>query len=134
MWRYFCTVFILTTAISKNVAFPQKPYQPFEFSSADGFLFPGSVNSNRPSSGIVRPQGINKNRERVTSPPMNGNPQNFQQCFNNCPTTSQFNPICGTDGVDYENQGKLKCAQYCGKTSVGLAFLGRCQPLLPSVG
>ena len=58
---------------------------PFGFSSVDGFLFPGSVNTERPSGGLLLPQGFREDPERVSSPPINKNPRNFQQCFNNCP-------------------------------------------------
>ncbi|CAG4929443.1 unnamed protein product [Colias eurytheme] len=46
------------------------------------------------------------------SPTNNGN--NLQACMNECPTTSEYNPVCGTDNVTYNNIGKLYCAQRCG--------------------
>ncbi|XP_023950166.2 follistatin [Bicyclus anynana] len=36
-------------------------------------------------------------------------------CMATCPTTSEYNPVCGSDHVTYNNHGKLMCAQNCGK-------------------
>ncbi|EEB18504.1 hypothetical protein Phum_PHUM516380 [Pediculus humanus corporis] len=43
-----------------------------------------------------------------------------------CPVTPEFNPVCGSDYSTYSNMGRLKCAQYCGK-SVTLFHYGRCR-------
>ncbi|XP_045769162.1 serine protease inhibitor dipetalogastin-like isoform X2 [Maniola jurtina] len=40
---------------------------------------------------------------------------NLQACMLLCPTTPEYNPVCGTDRVTYDNPGKLACAQWCGK-------------------
>lgn len=37
-------------------------------------------------------------------------------------TTPQYNPVCGTDGVNYHNEARLDCARECG---VGKCFF-RC--------
>lgn len=34
----------------------------------------------------------------------------------NCQTTSEYNPICGTDGITYFNRARLRCVQRCGKS------------------
>lgn len=39
----------------------------------------------------------------------------FYRCFNNCPTTSEYNPVCGSDGVNYHNAHKIRCTNECGR-------------------
>ncbi|CAH0406961.1 unnamed protein product [Chilo suppressalis] len=48
-----------------------------------------------------------------------------KECVQNCPTSSEYNPVCGTDGVAYFNPGRLVCAQNCG-ISVFEARQGNC--------
>ncbi|KRK00654.1 uncharacterized protein LOC6532200 isoform X1 [Drosophila yakuba] len=35
-------------------------------------------------------------------------------CFHSCPATSEYNPICGSDNVNYYNENKFNCALNCG--------------------
>ena len=37
-----------------------------------------------------------------------------KKCVQDCPTTSEYDPLCGTDNVTYINAGKFTCAQNCG--------------------
>ncbi|KAK0086752.1 hypothetical protein PV325_002615 [Microctonus aethiopoides] len=39
--------------------------------------------------------------------------------------TSEYNPVCGTDGVIYSNPGHLGCAQRCGR-AIHLLRYGPC--------
>lgn len=34
--------------------------------------------------------------------------------------TTEYNPVCGTDNVDYTNPGGLGCAGRCGKGTIYL--------------
>lgn len=40
--------------------------------------------------------------------------QQYLQCFGSCPTTSEYNPICGSDMQLYQNEQKFNCARNCG--------------------
>ncbi|XP_044259055.1 agrin-like [Tribolium madens] len=35
-------------------------------------------------------------------------------CFKRCPKTTEYNPVCGTNNVTYDNPSRFKCAQMCG--------------------
>lgn len=43
-----------------------------------------------------------------------GNQPHIPDCVFFCPTTPEYNPVCGTDDVTYTNMSKLRCAQRCG--------------------
>lgn len=35
-------------------------------------------------------------------------------CIRSCPVTSEYNPVCGSNNVTYNNPGRLECAKKCG--------------------
>ncbi|XP_067645850.1 uncharacterized protein [Eurosta solidaginis] len=45
----------------------------------------------------------------------------FLNCFGNCPTTSEYNPICASNQQQYQNPQKFDCARLCG---AGFFWLG----------
>ncbi|XP_045450034.1 uncharacterized protein LOC123658733 [Melitaea cinxia] len=53
------------------------------------------------------------------------NQANIDQCRRTCPVTSEYNPVCGTNGVTYNNPSRLFCDQFCG-VSVTLLRSSRC--------
>ncbi|EDW92685.2 uncharacterized protein Dyak_GE18022 [Drosophila yakuba] len=60
------------------------------------------------------------------------------QCLQSCLTTSEYNPVCSSDMVSYDNESKLNCAIQCG-LDIRLAYTGKCRrppreslPRLPS--
>ncbi|XP_068634040.1 uncharacterized protein [Battus philenor] len=56
-----------------------------------------------------------------------------RQCIESCPTTSEYNPICGTNNVTYQNRGRMECAKACG-VDVELKRLSPCpRPVAPHV-
>ncbi|XP_068082287.1 uncharacterized protein [Anabrus simplex] len=58
--------------------------------------------------------------ERAQLVDSNGTPRN---CI--CLTTSEFNPVCGSNGVTYGSKTKLECGQRCGH-NVELLYYGQC--------
>ncbi|XP_028165820.1 serine protease inhibitor Kazal-type 2-like [Ostrinia furnacalis] len=48
-----------------------------------------------------------------------------QACISSCPVTAEYNPVCGTDIIQYPNPGRLGCAQACG-VNVSLLRQGPC--------
>ncbi|XP_013190873.2 uncharacterized protein LOC106135184 [Amyelois transitella] len=54
-------------------------------------------------------------------------PQIVATCMRSCPVTSEYNPICGTDNITYNNPSRLECAKSCGKP-VSQRLASRCPP------
>uniref|UniRef100_A0A2A4K104 Kazal-like domain-containing protein n=1 Tax=Heliothis virescens TaxID=7102 RepID=A0A2A4K104_HELVI len=48
-----------------------------------------------------------------------------KKCVQDCPSTSEYDPICGTNNVTYMNPGRFDCAKKCG-LNVSLYKRGRC--------
>lgn len=82
-------------------------------------------NLNKINTGFV------KNLNKINNIGINRSPPNkltslmpilFQpaqasiQCASTCVgrTTSEYNPVCGTDGENYHNPARLDCARDCG--------------------
>ncbi|KAJ2951038.1 hypothetical protein O0L34_g5414 [Tuta absoluta] len=63
-------------------------------------------------------QGNQGNQPRPTpTPNANGSTTqstSVETCIRNCPVTAEYNPVCGTNLVQYTNPGRLTCAQSCG--------------------
>ncbi|KAG5883174.1 hypothetical protein JTB14_018191 [Gonioctena quinquepunctata] len=67
----------------------------------------------------------------ATSGNTNGRPSpTLARCVDSCRTTTlaHYNPVCGSNGISYDNRAKLECAARCG-TNVQFVRLGTCQPL-----
>ncbi|XP_034482173.1 uncharacterized protein LOC117787690 [Drosophila innubila] len=54
----------------------------------------------------------------------------FLDCYGRCPTTAEYNPICGSNRQLYLNEQKFNCARYCG-ADVQIVRRGSCQGLFP---
>ncbi|XP_016957955.1 uncharacterized protein LOC108029960 isoform X1 [Drosophila biarmipes] len=50
----------------------------------------------------------------TTTPRPTTQPPRFYACLQSCPATSEYNPICGSDSVNYYNENKFNCALNCG--------------------
>ncbi|XP_012056584.1 PREDICTED: uncharacterized protein LOC105619675 [Atta cephalotes] len=111
-------LFYLLIAASPFVitAFPQNN-APMEIAQVDDFTFDGPVASE--SNGR---QEITSTSTTTTSSILNNI---YNACKINCPVTSEYNPVCGTDNADYTNPGSLDCAKNCGR-DVELNYYGRC--------
>ncbi|XP_075974452.1 uncharacterized protein LOC142975482 [Anticarsia gemmatalis] len=48
-----------------------------------------------------------------------------RQCVQDCPSTTEYNPVCGTNNVTYINPGRFYCARNCGE-NVNIQQMGRC--------
>ncbi|XP_047990311.1 uncharacterized protein LOC125229502 [Leguminivora glycinivorella] len=53
-------------------------------------------------------------------------------CIRACPVTAEYNPVCGTNNVTYNNPGALQCARNCG-LNVGIARQSPCPRFVPRV-
>lgn len=80
--------------------------------------FPG--NNQNPFFPQFPNQGNGNNNALPTTTaapntPTTASPQ-YLACLQSCPSTMEYNPICGSDNINYHNNGRLTCAQRCGKS------------------
>lgn len=103
--------------------FAASPFFIAAFPQID-FVFDGptatSFNGQRTISTTVASR--NENSTMTTT---SQSVDQYNTCLTSCPVTPEYNPVCGTDNVDYTNPGGLGCAQRCGK-EVTLNYYGRC--------
>ncbi|XP_012283431.1 four-domain proteases inhibitor [Orussus abietinus] len=93
--------------------------------SGDDFVFDGPADrpANRPlpqggddnanGSDWGQPRPATSSAATTTQAP--AEPTRMSDCEASCPSTPEYNPVCGTDGVSYSNPGRLTCARRCGK-------------------
>ncbi|XP_059613421.1 uncharacterized protein LOC132259707 [Phlebotomus argentipes] len=54
--------------------------------------------------------------------------EEFSRCFDACPSTAQYNPVCGSDMQSYHNMARFDCAVSCG-ANIRVLFAGTCVPV-----
>ncbi|KAL2724120.1 solute carrier organic anion transporter family member 5A1-like [Vespula squamosa] len=118
---------LVFVVISNSIAFPQNGLNLDDVSRVDGFAFDGPV--DRPFSSTQRPV-INNMIDPITTTqatPVSVTPTSevYENCITSCLVTPEYNPVCGTDNISYDNPGKLNCAIGCGK-KITLNSYGRC--------
>ncbi|XP_014479308.1 PREDICTED: uncharacterized protein LOC106746796 [Dinoponera quadriceps] len=102
------------------------PQNSNKLSQVDGFVFDGPTAGGQSSNEQQRT--ITTTTTESTSGSMTTTPLRenvFDECVRSCPVTQEYNPVCGTDNVDYTNPGGLGCAKRCGKEVI-LKYYGRC--------
>ncbi|XP_076630700.1 uncharacterized protein LOC143346466 [Colletes latitarsis] len=113
MWILYVA---LVASCGSVIAFPQHD----SFYGVDDFVFNEPI--TRPSHVTYAP--VTPTTVATTTTSENSDAA-FQACVNSCPTTSEYNPICGTDNVVYSNPGSLGCTVQCGK-DIKLKYYGTC--------
>ncbi|XP_049872662.1 uncharacterized protein LOC126371421 [Pectinophora gossypiella] len=66
-------------------------------------------NNNQNNGGPPQPTPVTNRPNRPTT-----QSSSVDACIRACPVTSEYNPVCGTNLVQYPNPGRLLCAQSCG--------------------
>lgn len=118
------TILIVLAVTSNTIAFPQVGLNLDDFSQVNGFAFDGPIrtSSQRPvNNGIT---DITTTTRATPAPVTPGTPD-YEKCISSCVFTAEYNPICGTDNITYENPGRLNCAVLCGK-NIKTNSYGRC--------
>lgn len=58
---------------------------------------------------------VNVPLQSTTPAPVTTRSPAYRQCLSTlCPTTNEYNPVCGSDNINYDNHQKLNCANFCG--------------------
>ncbi|XP_005178654.1 putative transcriptional regulator cudA isoform X2 [Musca domestica] len=128
---------MLTVLQCSTLALPQRPSDRFfpqrlPGAGNNGNPFLPSTNNNQGNLGNNN-QGNSGNNNNIVSSTTaapttatTASPQ-FLSCLQSCPSTMEYNPICGSDNINYHNNGRLVCAQRCGK-NVSALRSGICNP------
>ncbi|KAK9308879.1 hypothetical protein QLX08_001292 [Tetragonisca angustula] len=129
MWQFYLLLTVVSCS-GKAIAFPQNDglagnnveiQTTRETFAVDGFVFDGPA--NRPEGSTNRLDSATVTTIATTTAATND--AQYNQCVTRCPATPEYNPVCGSDNVEYDNPGRLNCASACGK-DVTLKYVGRC--------
>lgn len=111
-------LFYLLLVVTSSLFITAFPQDDFVF---DGPIATRSPNNQQKTTSTSTTTVRSRNENDATTQSVD----QFNACINLCPVTNEYNPVCGTDNVDYTNPGGLGCAQRCGKEVV-LGYYGRC--------
>lgn len=102
-----------TTADQVDVFADTDPQSPGGSNNNNNQQFGGKQNQN--NSG-VRPTNQNQKQQSTTTVTTTTSEQLRDSCNTHCRgvTTSEYNPVCGTDNESYTNNNFLKCVAQCG--------------------
>lgn len=96
-----------------NNGFGQRPPRPFR-----------QRPTNRPPIRNTTPEGMLLNRPLTPDPAASTTVSpRIQNCLKTCPVTSEYNPVCGSNGQIYNNRNYLRCAQFCGSELFITSFM-----------
>ncbi|XP_022221380.1 uncharacterized protein LOC111073389 [Drosophila obscura] len=89
--------------------------------------YPQSGNElGNPWLATPQPQPENGGSTTTARPTPTTQSPEYLSCLQSCPATSEYNPICGSDNVNYYNGGKFDCAVRCGQ-NIRRIHLGACR-------
>lgn len=87
---------------------PQQPQQQQQFNQQQ------QPNQNQQSFNQIQPTQPTPSIPVTTPSALPAQSPALIACARNCPTTSEYNPVCGSDQVSYNNIRRLDCANMCG--------------------
>ncbi|XP_055842462.1 uncharacterized protein LOC129909401 [Episyrphus balteatus] len=128
----FCASLLVVTVIARPQVWdigynPNREYDPIP-AQAISDNNAAIVETQPITSTTVAAQGNQDATSPTPVPPPVpvANPfQDYFDCISKCPTTAQYDPICGSDSVNYHNLGRLNCAAGCG-VEVTMVRSGTC--------
>lgn len=101
---------------------PPGPQRNFRPQGQGGLTIPAGSGNIIPRQVGGRQQQQPQQQQQQQQP--NRNSPSYRQCLANCPTTNEYNPVCGSDQQDYFNEQRLQCANRCGMSmGYSISFL-----------
>ncbi|XP_031847350.1 uncharacterized protein LOC116433415 [Nomia melanderi] len=88
----------------------------------DGFVFDGPADGPADGGSVTQTPLRTTSSTTVTTTTANSD---MTACMAACPGTPEYNPVCGSNRLDYDNPGRLNCAAVCG-IEVTISYFGKC--------